>query len=110
MAIALVIVGGSLLEPGALSRPPIESSDFPAPIAAVTGSGDALVAMAPPDIGVPVAPQGLAGHSFGPMVAMVGFAAGSLVLTSTFDALTRAAPTSDPSTAELMRAFDHALA
>jgi len=46
MAIALVIVGGSLLETGGLALTPRESSDFPAPTAVVTGSGDALVAMA----------------------------------------------------------------
>ena len=57
LAIAIVIVGGSLLETGAIARTPIESNDSPAPIAAVTGSGDALVAMAAPDPGAPVAPR-----------------------------------------------------
>lgn len=40
---------------GALGRTPIESSDAPAPIAAVTGSGDALVAMVLPGPAVSVA-------------------------------------------------------
>ncbi len=108
MAIALVIVGGSLLETGAIARTPIESSDSPAPIAAVTGSGDVLVAMAVPDVGVPLAPQGVVVPSSGSMLAVVGLApAGSLVLAGTLGARAGAAPiTLAPDPAERLRALD----
>lgn len=56
VAIALVIVGSMLPLEGVVARTPIESSDAPAPIAAVTGSGDALVAMVLPGPAVSVAP------------------------------------------------------
>ena len=56
VAIALVIVGSMLLETGAVARTPIESTDSPAPIAALIGPGDAFVAMAYPGRDVSVAP------------------------------------------------------
>lgn len=56
VAIALVIVGSMLPLEGVVARTPIESSDAPAPIAAVTGSGDALVAMVLPGPAASVAP------------------------------------------------------
>lgn len=54
MAIALVVVGGTLLETGAIAHTPIQSSDPSAPIAALTGSQDALVAMAVPAMDLPL--------------------------------------------------------
>ena len=45
VAIAIVVVGGTLLETGGVARTLISSSDAPVPIAARTGSGDVLVAV-----------------------------------------------------------------
>ena len=82
VAIAIAIVGGTLLETGFVARTPIPSSDARAPIAAVTGSGDVLVAMAAMGRDLTNVPQGV-GES-GPVLLDAMVAAGPVLAAAGF--------------------------
>jgi len=108
LAIAIVIVGGSLLETGAVARTPKDSADLPAPLAAMTGPGDTDVALAASDPGAPFAREGDAVASHGsPLAVATDAPAGSLALAGTLDSWAASDAASDPQgPAASVRALD----